>query len=77
MKWIIKYCGRQRLKLSMEIYPNPLLELGDKVRIYDKSRGYVQDEPNFGDRVFAISSISHAVTSNGPSMNIEIIEVGE
>ena len=77
MKWIIKYCGRQRLKLSMEIYPNPLLELGDKVRIYDKSRGYVQDNQNFGDRVFAVSSISHSVTSTGPTMNIEIIEVGE
>lgn len=77
MKWIIKYCGRQRLKLSMEIYPNPLLELGDKVRIYDKSRGYTQDNSNFGDRVFVVSSISHSITGSGPTMTLEIVEVGE
>lgn len=77
MKWIIKYCGRQRLKMSMEIYPNPLLELGDKIRIYDKSRGYTQDNDNFGDRVFVVSSISHSITGSGPSMTLEIVEVGE
>jgi hypothetical protein len=77
MKWITKYCGRQRLKMSMEIYPNPLLELGDKIRIYDKSRGYTQDNNNFGDRVFVVSSISHSITGSGPSMTLEIVEVGE
>lgn len=77
MKWIVKYCGRQRLKLSMEVYPNPLLELGDKVRIYDKSRGYTQANSNFGDRVFVVSSIAHSITGSGPSMTLEIVEVGE
>ena len=77
MKWTIKYCGRQRLKMSMEIYPNPILELGDKIRIYDKTRGYTQDNKNFGDRVFVISSISHSITGSGPSMTLEIVEVGE
>jgi len=77
MKWIIKYCGRQRIKMSMEIYPNPLLELGDKIRIYDKDRGYTQDNSNFGDRVFVISSIAHSITGSGPTMTAEIVEVGE
>lgn len=77
MRWISQYCSRQRLKLSVEIYPNPLLELGDKVRLFDKSRGYYIGNENYGDKTFTISSISHNISSNGPSMNIEMIEVGE
>lgn len=77
MRWISRYCGRQRLKMTMEIFSNPLLELGDKVRVYDKSRGYYQDNPNYKDRVFVVSSIAHSVSDRGPTTNIELIEVGE
>lgn len=77
MRWISQYCSRQRLKISMEIYPNPLLELGDKVRLFDKSRGYYIGNKDYQDKTFTISSITYAITSNGPSMNLEIIEVGE
>jgi hypothetical protein len=77
MRWINQYCSRQRLKMSLEIFPNPILQLGDKIRIYDKSRGYIQENPNFNDKVFVVSSISHSVSSDGPSMNIEIVEVGQ
>lgn len=76
MKWITQYCNRQRIKMSLEIFSNPLIQLGDKVRIYDKTRGYIQENSNFGDRVFTVSSISHSVNNSGPSMTIEIIEVG-
>ena len=75
MRWILKHCSRQRLKLSLEILENPLLELGDKIKIFDKSRGFTKN--NFGDRTFVISSISRSVTSAGPSMNVTLIEVGE
>lgn len=77
MNWVLKYCSRQRIKLSMEIFENPLIELGDKVKIFDKSRGYYKDNPNFGDKTFVISSISHSVNQSGPSMNVTLIEVGE
>jgi hypothetical protein len=77
MRWINQYCSRQRLKMSLEIFPNPILQLGDKIRIYDKSRGYIQENTNFNDKVFVVSSISHSVSSDGPSMNIEIVEVGQ
>jgi len=77
MRWILQVCNRQRLRFNMEIFPNPLLELGDKVKIYDKNRGYNQDNPVFGERTFAISSISYTVQSSGPQMNVELIEVGE
>ncbi len=78
MQWVLKYCSRQRIKLTMEIFENPLIELGDKVKIFDKSRGYYQDnEGAFGDRTFVVSAISHSVNSSGPSMTVTIVEVGE
>lgn len=77
MNWILKYCNRQRIKLSIEIFENPLIELGDKVKIFDKSRGYYIGNSNFGDKTFVVSSISHSVNPSGPSMNITLTEVGE
>lgn len=77
MRWISKNCSRQRMKISMEIYPNPLLELGDKIRLFDKSRGYYIGNENYGDKTFVISSISHNITNAGPTMNITAMEVGE
>lgn len=78
MRWILQHCNRQRLKLSMEIFENPLLELGDKVKIYDKTRGYyINNQPFFGEKTFTVSSISRSVNDSGPVMNITLIEVGE
>jgi hypothetical protein len=77
MRWISRYCGRQRIRLSLEVMSNPLVELGDKVKVFDKSRGYNQSNPNFGEKTFVVSSISHNVSSNGPSMTVDLIEVGE
>ncbi len=77
MGWIIRYCSRPRIQLNMEIFSNSLLELGDKVKIYDKSRGYNEDNPRFGNKTFVVSSINYSVSDSGPTMNVEIIEVGE
>lgn len=76
MQWITKNCSRQRLKLSMEIFPNPILELGDKVKVYDKTRGYNEDNDLFGEKTFTVSSISYSVSNSGPSMLVDLIEVG-
>jgi len=77
MSWITRNCGRQRIKLSMEIFPNPLLELGDKVKVYDKTRGYNENNELFGQKTFVISSISYSVAESGPAMNVVLMEVGE
>lgn len=77
MRWITRYCGRERIKLSLEVFSNPLIELGDKVRVFDKSRGYNQSNPRYGSKTFVVSSISHSVSSNGPSMTVDLVEVGE
>jgi len=77
MRWIIKHCNRQRLKLTMEVFENPLIELGDKVKIFDKSRGYYQNNERFGQKTFVVSSISRAASNAGPSMTVSLTEVGE
>jgi len=77
MRWISKHCNRPRIKLSIETFANPIIELGDKVRIFDKSRGYNESNTKFGPKTFVISSISHSVSPAGPSTNIDLIEVGE
>lgn len=77
MKWILTNCSRQRLKISLEIFSNPLLELGDKVKIFSVDRGYQLSNNSFGNKTFIVSEINRSVDQNGTSMNIEIIEVGE
>lgn len=77
MRWVSRYCARQRIKLSLETFSNPLIELGDKVKVFDKSRGYYQNNSAFGAKTFVVSSISHSVGSGGPSMTVDLIEVGE
>lgn len=77
MRWVMRYCNRPRMKLSIETFANPLLEVGDKVKVFDKSRGYYIDNDKFGEKTFVISSISYSVTGAGPSMTLTLIEVGE
>jgi hypothetical protein len=75
--WIVKNCSRERMKISLEIFSNPLLELGDKIRIFSDERGYRKSNQKFGNKVFVISEIVRSVGSNGPSMNITLLEIGE
>jgi hypothetical protein len=77
MRWITRYCGRQRTKLSLEVFSNPLIELGDKVKVFDKSRGFNMSKKEFGSKTFVVSSISHSVSPGGPSMTVDLVEVGE
>lgn len=77
ISWITRNCSRERIKFNMEIFPNPLLELGDKIKIYDKTRGYNENNELFGEKTFTVSSISHGNSSLGPTMSVEITEIGE
>jgi hypothetical protein len=77
MGWIARNSSRERLSLDMEIFANPILEIGDKVKVVAKDRGYYQNNAAFGDKTFVVSSISYNVSQEGPSMNVKLIEVGE
>jgi hypothetical protein len=61
----------------MEVFANPLLELGDKVKVYDKSRGYYEQNADFGNKTFTVSAITYSVSDSGPTMNVDLIEVGQ
>ena len=76
LKWIIQNCSRQRMRISLETLANPLIELGDKVKIFSKQRGYYEDNSNFGKKTFVVSDISYNLSSDGPQMNLTLIEVG-
>ena len=75
--WILKNCCYERRVLQCEIFANPILELGDKVRVFDKARGYYLDNPSYEDTVYVISTISYEGSPNGVSMSIKAIEVGQ
>jgi hypothetical protein len=77
LKWISNNCTRQRIRMTLEIYANPLLEVGDKVRVYSKDRGYRQSNQQFGDKTFIITDITHEVSIGVKKMSITIVEVGE
>lgn len=77
MRWVMRYCSRPRIKLSIETFANPLIELGDKVKVFDKSRGYYENNSMFGSKTFTVASITHSVNNGGPTMTLDLIEVGE
>lgn len=76
MDWILTNCSRQRMKISMEVFANPLIELGDKVRIFSSDRGYQESNTRFGSKVFTVCEINRSVNNDGPTMNICLLEVG-
>lgn len=78
LRWILRNCNRQRFKISMEMMPNPLIELGDKVKVFSADRGYrAANSAAFGNKTFVVSEINRSVTTEGPQMNVTLIEVGE
>lgn len=67
--WVINNLSKERKSINVEIFPNPLLELGDKV-------GLVYSDKNYDDetKTYSIISISHGISNSGPSMSLEIRE---
>ena len=67
-RWVITKLKKERKTISLSIFPNPILKLGDKVGIaYDAK--YFNDEKSY-----SITSISHSISSTGPTMSIELQE---
>ena len=67
-KWVISKLKKERKTINLSIFPNPILKLGDKVGIaYDAK--YLND-----NKSYTITSISHAISNSGPTMNIELKE---
>ena len=67
--WITDNLSEERKSISLSIFPNPILELGDKVGLLYSDKLY-----NDSTKTYTISSISHTISNSGPTMNIEIRE---
>lgn len=67
--WITDNLSEERKSISLSIFPNPILELGDKVGLLYSDKMY-----NDLTKTYTISSISHTISNSGPTMNIEIRE---
>lgn len=67
--WVTDNLSTERKSISLSIFPNPILELGDKVGLLYSDKLY-----NDSTKTYTISSISHTISNSGPTMNIEIRE---
>ena len=71
--WIAKKSSKEKTVISAEIFPNPLLQLGDKIKVFYKSRGYCVAED--GDKTYVLARINYTATPEDISMNVELREM--
>ena len=67
--WIISSLSKERKTISIGLFPNPLLDLGDRVGIRYSDKLYNDD-----NKSYTITSISHSITQTGPQMTVEVKE---
>lgn len=71
--WIAKYSSLEKRQISATIFPNPLLQLGDKIKVIYKSRGYSYND--IGDKTYVLSEIDYNVNDSGISMDVVLREM--
>lgn len=71
--WVAKKASKEKVVISAEIFPNPLLQLGDKVKVFYKSRGYCVEQD--GDKTYILSRINYTATPDDISMSVELREM--
>jgi hypothetical protein len=72
--WVAKRSSKEKVSLSATIFPNPLLQLGDVVKVFYKSRGY--SISNIGnDMSYMVSEITYAVNDSGINMSLGLREM--
>lgn len=68
-KWVINNLSKERKTLKVDIFANPLLQLGDKVGLLYSDKYYTNEQTTY-----TITSISYSVKNNGPEMSITLRE---
>lgn len=71
--WIAKYASKEKLQINASIFPNPLLQIGDKIKVFYKSRGYC--EADMGDRTYVLSELQYDVSESGIEMSVSLREM--
>jgi len=71
--WIAKYSSLEKREIAATIFPNPLLQLGDKIKVVYKARGYSYND--IGDKTYVLSDIDYNVDDSGISMDVVLREM--
>lgn len=72
-EWISRFASQEKIELQASIFPNPLLQLGDKVKVFYKTRGYCYN--SIGDKTYVLSQINYSTDSTGIKMNVTLREM--
>jgi hypothetical protein len=72
MEFLVDKTTRERKLIGMSIFPNPLLQLGDKITINHEVDGHYSVDPK---KVFVVYNIEHGRDSSGENMKIYVSEV--
>lgn len=72
-EWIAKHASTEKIEITASIFPNPLLQIGDKVKVFYKSRGYCNSA--IGDKTYVLSQIGYNVDESGIEMNVRLREM--
>lgn len=72
-EWISRFASQEKIELQASIFPNPLLQLGDKIKVFYKARGYCYN--SIGDKTYVLSQINYSADSTGIKMNVVLREM--
>lgn len=72
-EWIAKYSSFEKKEIRARIFPNPLLQLGDKIKVIYKARGFSYND--IGDKTYVLSEIDYSVGNNGIQMDVLLREM--
>jgi hypothetical protein len=72
LDWVWEKRSYEKRSFNISMFPNPLLEIGDKVRIFDSNIDHKVLKT--GDKSYYITSISYSISQTGPTMSITVEE---
>ena len=72
-EWVSRFASQEKIELQVSIFPNPLLQLGDKLKVFYKARGYCYN--SIGDKTYVLSQINYSTDSTGIKMNLVLREM--
>jgi hypothetical protein len=73
-EWIANNASKEKIQINATIFPNPLLQLGDKIKVFYKDSGYCQSQQT-DDKLYVLSSIGYSVNESGTSMSVSLQEM--
>lgn len=74
MEWVWERRSYEKKKFNADIFPNPLIELGDKVRIFNSIIDHKVSKIG-QDKCYYVTSINYSFSPSGPTMSISVEEI--